>query len=306
MTNAVLSAQSSLFLRAYRVTSLELIKAIGKQAQNGLNVHCIFDAFHHVELVHGPNTTMDHRPRRSRKIMHQKSLVLDGSCTWLGSPNFTDTSFNNDPNTFIVIRSQELCQFVMENSAGSFKLNNQRISFFTSIRYHQAILTEIVDCIRNAQHSIQIIMYALTCTELLQELNSAQQNGVRVTVITDPEYLPLLIQRYQEFRCKFDVFCKVGPGKQHNKICIIDNEVCLTGSMNWTRSAILLNSETLLLLRDLTQEQNHKLMDIWRRSLRQSRKIYIRDSAHSGPRDEAQPSTSTTPLPLQENLEPDC
>lgn len=302
LKKAIISAQTSVFIRAFRITSMEIVRALGTRASQGLDMRIIFQELHYTKQIRGENTVLERKPRHNRSLMHQKVLVADNLYTWIGSPNFTDASLCHDDNTLIAIQSSALAQFVQENTAGSLKINGQRVTFFVCPRYQTASLSAIKECIQGAHTRIQLIMYALTSREIIQELKAAHQRGVQVTIITDHDYRKPFIQRVQELNCEFEAYCDYNLHQQHNKICIVDNHTCITGSMNWTSGGLNRNSETLLILRDLTQEQQRKCSDIWLRSLQKSQKIYFtkpsgnRHSALSHEHEE-QPSTSTTAAP---------
>ncbi len=115
------------------------------------------------------------------------------------------------------------------------------------------------DCVRQiraeinrAQDSIDIAMYYFTSRPLAQALDKALQRGVKVRVCLDEK------QRTEKYsKAKFlksrGITVKFkngnGVGIMHNKFSIIDNQVVITGSYNWTASADIRNDENLLIIK---------------------------------------------------------
>jgi phosphatidylserine/phosphatidylglycerophosphate/cardiolipin synthase-like enzyme len=107
--------------------------------------------------------------------------------------------------------------------------------------------------IRSAQHTILVQAYLLYSTRLAEALVRAHQRGVQVHVILDanaqPHDPPVPA-----------VALLVGTGIAvslderhewaHDKVMILDGEVVITGSYNWTLAAENNNGENLLVIRD--------------------------------------------------------
>ena len=60
----------------------------------------------------------------------------------------------------------------------------------------------------------------------------------------------------------------MGPGLMHDKFAVIDDQVVLTGSFNWTATAEKKNSENLLVLTDkgLAQKYMKQFKHLWSQS----------------------------------------
>ena len=111
----------------------------------------------------------------------------------------------------------------------------------------------ILNGIRSAQQTILVQAYLLYSTRLAGALVRAHQRGVQVQVILDtnaqPHDPPVPA-----------VALLVGTGVAvslderhewaHDKVMILDREVVITGSYNWTLSAENKNGENLLVIRD--------------------------------------------------------
>lgn len=110
---------------------------------------------------------------------------------------------------------------------------------------------EIVSRIDKAQNSVDVAMYLFTSRSIAQALIRAKARGVDVKVCLagghEPDY-----GRYSKsgYLIKNGIPVKLieGSGIMHNKFCIIDDFITITGSYNWTVRAELENDENILII----------------------------------------------------------
>jgi len=99
--------------------------------------------------------------------------------------------------------------------------------------------------------SILLQAYSFTSAPIAKALLNAHKRGIKVEVILDKS------QRTQKYSSA-DFLVNSGiPTKidavhaiAHNKVMVIDGEVVITGSFNFTRAAEEKNAENLLVIRD--------------------------------------------------------
>lgn len=109
----------------------------------------------------------------------------------------------------------------------------------------------IVSCIRNAKHSIKICVFTISENVITNEIIAAKKRGVSVTIITDNDKLN---DKGSDIRWLADEGVRIrideSISHMHHKFCIVDREILLTGSYNWTKSAADRNQENLLVTED--------------------------------------------------------
>lgn len=107
----------------------------------------------------------------------------------------------------------------------------------------------ILDAINSAEESIELAIYHFTSRELSKALVMAVRRGVIVRVFTDGENAREYYSK-ANFLKKNGVMVKLeeGEGLMHNKFCIIDDRLLITGSYNWTTSADLKNDENVIFI----------------------------------------------------------
>jgi phosphatidylserine/phosphatidylglycerophosphate/cardiolipin synthase-like enzyme len=108
----------------------------------------------------------------------------------------------------------------------------------------------LIKQIDGAKKSIKVMAYGFTATNLAEALVRAKRRGIDVTLIQDEksaqnnrETLPILLVAGIEVR---------SDGKhaiQHNKVMLIDDDIVITGSYNFTKSAEKRNAENIMIVR---------------------------------------------------------
>ncbi|MEA3305680.1 MAG: phospholipase D family protein [Candidatus Omnitrophota bacterium] len=106
---------------------------------------------------------------------------------------------------------------------------------------------EILDKIGSSKKSIEVAMYLITSGPLSRALAAAAKRGVTVRIFLDGENAK---EHYSKAnflkRNGVAVKLETGEGLMHNKFCIIDDKMVITGSYNWTVSADLKNDENVI------------------------------------------------------------
>jgi phosphatidylserine/phosphatidylglycerophosphate/cardiolipin synthase-like enzyme len=115
-------------------------------------------------------------------------------------------------------------------------------------------LTTVLRAINDARTAIRVQMYTLTLQEVASALIGAKRRGVDVRVIVDRSQLHH--DRNDSFQVEtlasagVPVLVDSVPGLMHNKVMVIDGEMVLTGSFNYTWGAEHWNAENLLVVQD--------------------------------------------------------
>lgn len=89
-----------------------------------------------------------------------------------------------------------------------------------------------------------------TCDEIANEVLAAHQRGVQVRVITDDDQSVSQGSDIQKFRdAGIPVRDDNSPYHMHHKTCVIDGELVINGSFNWSRQASIGNQENVMIIR---------------------------------------------------------
>ena len=118
----------------------------------------------------------------------------------------------------------------------------------------------IVNAIDASEHEVLVQAYGFTHNALAQALVRAHQRGVNVQVLLDKKsqasnrYVIAVLEE-AEIAVRQD-------GKHaiaHNKVMVIDQDVVITGSFNFTNSAATRNAENFLVLRSADLAEQYRV-----------------------------------------------
>ena len=154
----------------------------------------------------------------------------------------------------------------------------------------EAVVREVT----NARRSILVQSYSFTSAPIAKALVAAHKRGVNVEVILDQN------QRTEshssaDFLHNMGVPTRIDDNHTiaHDKVMILDGQVIITGSFNFTKSAEENNAENLLVIRD--PQLAAKYAKNWNRHAAHAKEYGGR--AENPP--EANPPISTSPLKLR-------
>lgn len=119
-------------------------------------------------------------------------------------------------------------------------------------------LTHLISLIQGAKKNINVSIYSFTNREIAKALKQASLRGVSINIIYDhssnaknPKSTIGYLSKYQNIHT-----CLL-KGKQskdqkyfglmHQKMAIIDRDILILGSANWSKNAFLNNYETLFM-----------------------------------------------------------
>ena len=125
---------------------------------------------------------------------------------------------------------------------------------------------EIISEIDKAKSQVWAAMYFFTSRPIAQALIRAKERGLDVRVCTDVEQPTYEYSKIKFLENKGISIRLVGAaGIMHNKFCLIDNHIIITGSYNWTDGADLKNDENLLIIRseDIAKLFREEFEKLW-------------------------------------------
>lgn len=118
----------------------------------------------------------------------------------------------------------------------------------------------IINAIDNAQRTIEVQAYQLTSTPISSALAKANRRGVKVRIILDKSqyrhkgYSAALYFMNQHI----PVWIDRKPAIAHNKVIIIDNDIVITGSYNFSKAAQYRNAENILIIKSDVVARDYK------------------------------------------------
>jgi phosphatidylserine/phosphatidylglycerophosphate/cardiolipin synthase-like enzyme len=283
--NAIDSAKESITLIIYALTDPQIVQALQKKSEAGVQLYIVCDA----KASPGISSRLPRATivkRFGQGLMHQKILIIDNQQIWLGSANFTTSSLQVYGNLVMGIDNPALAQALtaraksMDEEGGYTPLlhrettaDSQNLELWVLPDDPNAV-KRMIDLLRSAQKSIKVAMFTWTRVDFTEELIAAAKRGVQVEAIVDrysgkgasAKIVRLLQQG------GIPVRLSTGNKLMHHKFAYIDDRILVNGSANWTNAAFKENDDYFIILYPLNPEQQTKMNQIWSVLMKESAK----------------------------------
>lgn len=271
------SATHSIYLAMYSLTDPQIIEALNKKAQEGIDIHVMHDTSTN-QKGYKKLTNIKTTPLKISGLMHKKILIIDSEKVWIGSANFTPRSLKVHDNLISGFTSPHLSQAIEnETPTHNFTIEEQRVEFWTLPRDKKEGLARLISLIDNAQSSVYVAMYTWTNPQLTDAIIRAHNRGINVELILDRGQARGVgkIASKRLISAGVPVWYSTGRKLLHHKCMWVDEEVLVNGSANWTRAAFSKNRDCFFILHDLTEKQQKKLRTMWKRTRTLSNKQHL-------------------------------
>jgi len=127
-------------------------------------------------------------------------------------------------------------------------------------------LQAITQHIRDARNRLDICVFTISDDRISGPLMQAHRAGVEVRIITDNDKMYDRGSDVQQLKdAGLSVRVDMSRHHMHHKFAVVDQQVALTGSYNWTRSAAEHNEENLLISNDpgIILSYQKKFNELW-------------------------------------------
>jgi len=200
-----------------------------------------------------------------KAFMHDKFVIVDQRILWVGSWNLTDSDTYRNNNNVLRIELPQL----IENYAREFEemfvdrafgptspadtpypvlqlSDDSRVENYFSPE--EDARAAIIAQLRQAKEEILFMAFSFTDDEIGRVLLEKAQEGVRVRGVFEKRQE----SEYSEYsllhKAGLDVRLDGNPRTMHHKVFVIDGQVILTGSYNFTSNAAENNDENVLVI----------------------------------------------------------
>ncbi len=206
------------------------------------------------------------RDDRKTGLMHNKFTIIDRLDVWTGSMNYTVSGAYRSDNDLIHIRSVDLAQdylvefdeMFLDHQFGSNSPANTPLTVVnvggTKVEVYfspdDGTIERLIALVQNAQDEVLFMAFSFTDDDLASAMIEAVNSGIKVAGVMDKsqalsntggEYVNLLENG-------IDVRLDGNPHSMHHKALVIDDQVVITGSYNFSNSAKTRNDENTLVI----------------------------------------------------------
>ena len=267
--DAITRTKDSLDIAVFELNNATITDAIVKAYQRGVKVRVVTDQrwvdnphYTYHDLIRAGVPLTPSKPASG--LMHDKFAVLDHSTVWTGSWNYTDgATYNNNENAIVLEGKDIAARYTEEFNrmfAGEFGKSRPRAAAPAPALSHgvrvlfapeDPILPELTSVVSGAKHSIAFLTFSFTVDELADVLIQRAQNHVVVRGIFE--------KRLARGSSVARSFCNqsavqwrldTNPHNLHHDVFVVDDQIVVTGSLNFSRAALERNDENVVIIPD--------------------------------------------------------
>lgn len=207
---------------------------------------------------------------RREGLMHNKFVVIDRQEVWSGSMNFTISETYRNNNNLVRVSSANLAEnytrefeeMFVTDKFGAFspadtpypilKINGVQTETYFSPDDQTEI--RLLALLRGAKESIHFLAFSFTSDKLAGAILERARQGVTVSgVLEASQYQSNAGTELDKFlQAGLDIRLDGNPKNMHHKVMIIDGQIVVTGSYNYSYYAETRNDENTLIFHDTT------------------------------------------------------
>jgi len=206
--------------------------------------------------------------KRDSALMHNKFMVFDRKAVWTGSMNFTENCAYRNNNNGLYIPDVKLAEnygtkfswLFEQHKFGAAPSKADRIpnplvtladgtqveNYFST---HDRPAGHVVEALKLARKSIHFMAFSFTHQGIEQAMLERAGAGVEVTGVFEKTQTAAGHSAYFKMHdARLPVYLDGNPRNMHHKVIVIDGEIVVVGSFNFSDSADKSNDENLLII----------------------------------------------------------
>jgi len=268
LVESIEQAQLSVDVAAYELNLWSVRDALLDAHRRGLSVRVVIEADYADEeeiqqlIEAGIPVVMDDS---EDGWMHNKFVIVDRLGVWTGSMNLTLNGAYRNDNNLIWIGSPDvagayLAEFEEMFEGGVFGdrspregggrelvVNNNPLEVWFSP--DDGVRARIVELITAAQESIHFLAFSFTSNDISDAIMAQAEAGLVVQGVFDEGQLDNPGGEFARMLAAgLDVSLDGNPDRMHHKVIVIDENIVITGSYNFSASAEERNDENVVIL----------------------------------------------------------
>lgn len=181
------------------------------------------------------------------KLIHQKTLLIDGRTALVMTFNFTHSAFKNDRNFGLIMDDPKRVREIEKVFSADWQHQPIDAAGDDLIWSPDNSRAKLITHINKARSHLNIYAQSMSDYKLVGALANAARRGVTIRLLTSK--LPREKQR--QYLTRAGVVIQQSKSRYiHAKVFIIDNEEAILGSINMTRASLDDNRELSVITHD--------------------------------------------------------
>lgn len=263
------SAETSLQGAFFEFDLQSVADALIRAHQRGVVVQLVYDDEHtegDPQIKQITKAGIETVPDERSAFMHNKFLVVDNHCVWTGSFNLTvNAAYKNNENA-VYFCDQQIAQNYqtefLEMFAGEFGPTSPEntpyqtfeidgVSFENYFAPEDSVMKKVIGIVSGAQSSVRFLAFSFTDEDLAKQMIALANQGVTIEGVfetrgasTESSMCSYLVKNGASIRTDGNKYT------MHHKVIVIDSQVVILGSFNFSNNANKSNDENLLVVYD--------------------------------------------------------
>lgn len=206
-------------------------------------------------------------------LMHNKFIIIDDAFLWTGSYNITDRGSYYNDNNVVVFSSTTLAKYYNDEFDEMFyeglfgvrspdyeiplrtviidDLKSGKIEVTPHFSPDTTITDKVVDAINSSKESIYFAVFSFTKDEIGEALiKKHNEEGIEVIGVFESQQISIYSEYDRLKKEGLRVFEDANKYNLHHKFFIVDKEIVITGSANFSNNAEKRNDENLLVIKN--------------------------------------------------------
>ncbi len=270
---AIVEAQQSIDVTSFEFNLPSITSALINASQRGVQVRMVLDLVNGSELT--DERTMEALAAlnkayipivdggRDYGLMHNKMILIDGKILFMGSWNITYSETFRNNNNLLKITAPKLIanyqakfnELFIDQRFGSESrvrainpaLNLSGVYVENYFAPPDGVMARLVKIVQTAKKSIRFMAFSYTDKNLSAAMIEREQAGVEVSGVIERNNVNQSVLATL-FCARLPVKEDGNPYTMHHKVIIVDEEIVITGSFNFTKSADDANDENVLII----------------------------------------------------------
>jgi phosphatidylserine/phosphatidylglycerophosphate/cardiolipin synthase-like enzyme len=205
---------------------------------------------------------------RREGLMHNKFVIIDRAEVWTGSMNLTTAGTYEENNNLVRIRSTKIAENYLREFEEMFEsdffgpdvlaatpnpaITIDGILVETYFSPDDRVSRRILELLKGAERSIYFLAYSFTTDDFADIIISKARQGLSVAGVMDEGQINSNSGgEYERFKsANVSVAIDGNPSNMHHKVFIIDENIVIFGSYNFSGNAERRNDENVLIVFD--------------------------------------------------------
>ncbi len=267
------AAQQQVDVAAYQLNLPTVTDALLRAHRRGVQVRLVTDGEYEdeemVARLRRARVPVTVRPKDGG-IMHNKFVVVDGTWVWTGSWNLTENCTYRNNNNAVLIASQHLAEDYAtefeELFRGQFgptspkntpyptvmiEVPEQSLQVSVEVYFapEDKVARRLIPVLSGARQSVRFMAFSFTSPDIADALIDLARRGVSVEGVVEERGAEAAYGQYTRLKeAGIPVWKDGNPYLLHHKVFIVDEEIVVLGSYNFTGNAEKDNDENLLII----------------------------------------------------------